>query len=63
MHITAEAAKARAKSIDLAAELKALNAERDELINQVTGSDFELSSVSRELHELKKISGKSVQLD
>jgi SH3 domain protein len=61
--ITAEAAKTGAKSIDLAAELKALNAERDELINQVTGSDFELSSVSRELHELKKISGKSVQLD
>ena len=61
--ITAEAKKTDARNIDLEAQLNAINAERDELLNQVTGSDFELSGVSRELHELKKISGKSVQLD
>lgn len=61
--ITAEAAETGAKSLDLASELKGLKTERDALINQVTASDFELDNVSRELHELKKISGKSVQLD
>ena len=61
--ITAEAKKTDARNIDLEAQLNVINAERDELLNQVTGSDFELSGVSRELHELKKISGKSVQLD
>ena len=61
--ITAEAAETGAKSLDLASELEGLKTERDALINQVTASDFELDNVSRELHELKKISGKSVQLD
>ena len=61
--MTAEAEKTAARNIELEAQLNAINAERDDLISQVTGSDFELSGVSRELHELKKISGKSVQLD
>ncbi len=61
--ISAQADKARAKNIDLESKLAALVTQRDELINQVTGSDFELNGVSAELHELKKISGKSVQLD
>lgn len=61
--ITAEAAETGAKSLDMASELTTLKAERDELINQVTASDFELNSVSRELHELRQVSGKSVQLD
>lgn len=51
------------KSIDLATELEDLKTERDELINQVTASEMAMDSVVQELHELKKISGKSVQLD
>ena len=61
--ITAQAKKAGSESLDMATELETLNTERDELISQVTASDFELNTVSRELHELKKISSRSVQLD
>ena len=40
-----------------------MKSERVELLNQVQGTDSELSSVSQELTQLKQISGKAVQLD
>lgn len=44
-------------------EVKALQAERVELLNQVTNTDSSFRGVSEELAQLKQISGKAVQLD
>jgi SH3 domain protein len=59
----ARAEKATQKSAALASELETLQAERVELINQLSSNDSELGTVSEELTQLKQISGKSVQLD
>lgn len=47
----------------LKSEVKALQAERVELLNQVTNTDSSFRGVSEELAQLKQISGKAVQLD
>ena len=57
------AENATQKSAALASELETLQAERVELVNQLSSNDSELGTVSEELTQLKQISGKSVQLD
>ena len=57
------AAKATEKSSALATEVDALKTERVELLNQLSSNGSELGDVSEELTQLKKISGKAVQLD
>ena len=47
----------------LKSEVKSLQAERVELLNQVTNTDSNFRGVSEELAQLKQISGKAVQLD
>jgi SH3 domain protein len=51
------------RNTELTGELEQLKTERVELLNQIQGTDSELSSVSQELTQLKQISGKAVQLD
>jgi len=52
-----------AESADLLSQLQSLETERDELLAIVSASDTELGQVKQELHQLKQISGKAVQLD
>ena len=59
----ARAEKATTQSAALAVEVKDLKTERVELLNQITSSGSELGDISKELTQLKQISGKSVQLD
>lgn len=59
----AKAEKLSAQNSQLSSELKALQAEQVELLNKINSSDSELGDVSQELANLKKISGKAVQLD
>lgn len=59
----AKAEKLSAQNAQLSSELKALQAEQVELLNKINSSDSELGDVSQELANLKKISGKAVQLD
>ncbi len=47
----------------LKSEVKALQEEQVELLNQVTNTDSSFRGVSEELAQLKQISGKAVQLD
>ena len=58
-----QATQATEKSAALAVELKSLNAERVELLNQLTSNDSELGTVSDQLTQLKQVSGNAVQLD
>ena len=51
------------ESADLATRMQALETEREDLLIQVTISETELEQVRQELHQLKQISGKAVQLD
>ena len=51
------------KSADLVTRVQALETEREDLLIQVTTSETELEQVRQELHQLKQISGKAVQLD
>lgn len=62
------AAVARAEQLadrnaQLTAQLDALQSEKSELTNVASSTGSELESVSKELADLKKISGKAVQLD
>lgn len=59
----ARAEKATQKSAALASELETLQAERVELVNQLSSNDSELGTVSEQLTQLKQISGNAVQLD
>ena len=62
------AAQARAdqlasKNAELTSQLKTLQAEKVDLLNQINSTGSELGDVSQELANLKQISGKAVQLD
>ena len=62
------AAQARAeqlasKNAELASQVKTLQAEKVDLLNQINSTGSELGDVSQELANLKQISGKAVQLD
>lgn len=57
------ATAATAQSAQLAEEVKALKAERASLSTQVSSKSGDFDKVANELAALKKISGKSVQLD
>lgn len=57
------ASKATERSTSLTKEVQSLKTERAKLLSQINNSGSELDSVSTELTDLKKISGKSVQLD
>ncbi|MDG1943668.1 MAG: TIGR04211 family SH3 domain-containing protein [Halioglobus sp.] len=61
--LSKQAEKSMTESTDLNSELEILRAQQAELLEKLTtgGSDFD--AVSQELAQLKKISGKSVQLD
>ena len=52
-----------AQNAELTSQLKTLQAEKLELLNKANTTDSELGSVSRELANLKQISGNAVQLD
>jgi SH3 domain protein len=51
------------ESADLVTQVQVLETEREDLLIQVTTSETELEQVRQELHQLKQISGKAVQLD
>jgi len=51
------------ESADQLSKLQSLETERDELLAIITASDSELGQVKQELHQLKQVSGKAVQLD
>jgi len=51
------------ESADQLSKLQSLENERDELLAVITASDAELGQVKQELHQLKQVSGKAVQLD
>ena len=62
------AAQARAeqlasKNAELASQVKTLQAEKVDLLNQINSTGSELGDVSQELANLKQISGQAVQLD
>jgi SH3 domain protein len=59
----AQTARTGEQSAGMVSELEAVTIERDALFEQLTGSDLDLETVSRQLQELKQVSGKSVQLD
>lgn len=51
------------KNANLASETSTLKTERVDVLNQIQSTDGQLDKASRELAELKKISGNAVQLD
>ena len=60
---TAEMAATGAKSAGMTSRVQELETEREELLAKIVASDTELDQVRQELHQLKQISGKAVQLD
>lgn len=61
--VAKQAAKTGEESASLAHSLEELQAERQELLHQISSTGSELDEVTQELHQLKQISGKAVQLD
>jgi SH3 domain protein len=59
----ARAEKLAAENENLSAQLNKLQTQKSELANKASSTDSQLDSVSRELADLKKVSGKAVQLD
>ncbi len=59
----AQAERLGARNAELSAELESLQAEKAELLNKISSTDSTLGEVSQELTDLKKISGKAVELD
>lgn len=57
------AANLKVKNTSLAGETNALKSERVEALNQIKNTDGQLEEITRELSELKQISGNAVQLD
>ena len=55
--------KSGEESADLSTQLKTLEAEREDLVIKLDASENGLEQVRQELHQLKQISGKAVQLD
>ena len=55
--------KSGEESADLSTQLKTLDTERESLIVSLDASENSLEQVRQELHQLKQISGKAVQLD
>lgn len=55
--------KSGEESADLSTQLKTLEAEREDLVIRLDASENGLEQVRQELHQLKQISGKAVQLD
>ena len=51
------------ESADLSTQLRTLETERENLIVRLDASENSLEQVRQELHQLKQISGKAVQLD
>ncbi len=51
------------ESADMTTQIQELETEREDFLIMITTSDAELDQVRQELHQLKKISGKAVQLD
>jgi len=58
-----KAAKLEAANTALSSETTALKTERVDVLNQIQSTDGQLDAVTRELTELKQISGNAVQLD
>jgi len=58
-----KAAQLEAKNASLASEASALKTERVDVLNQIQSTDGQLEDVTRELTQLKQISGNAVQLD
>ena len=58
-----KAADLQKKNAALATEATALKTERVDVLNQIQSTDGQLDEVSRELTQLKQISGNAVQLD
>jgi SH3 domain protein len=52
-----------ARNAELSTELKSVQQERLDLLNQLNSTEGNLGSISDELNQLKQISGKAVQLD
>ncbi|WP_262500866.1 TIGR04211 family SH3 domain-containing protein [Pseudohalioglobus sediminis] len=59
----ARAEQLAARNAELTAAMAALETEKTELLTTATSTGSELDSVAKELADLKKISGKAVQLD
>lgn len=59
----ARAEQLAAQNAELSSQLKTLQAEKLELLNQVNSTDSELGDVTQQLANLKQISGNAVQLD
>jgi len=55
--------KSGEESADLSTQLKTLETEREDLVVRLDASENGLELVRQELHQLKQISGKAVQLD
>ena len=55
--------KSGEESADLSTQLKTLETEREDLVVRLDASENGLEQVRQELHQLKQISGKAVQLD
>lgn len=60
---TQQIAESGEESADMTTQIQELETEREDLLIMITTSDAELDQVRQELHQLKKISGKAVQLD
>ncbi len=58
-----KAAKLEAENTALSNEATVLKTERVDVLNQIQSTDGQLEAVTRELTELKQISGNAVQLD
>ncbi len=58
-----KAADLETRNTALTTETSSLKSERVEVLNQIQSTDSELEEVTRELTQLKQISGKAVQLD
>lgn len=50
-------------SIELASTMQAQAADPAELLNRINSCDADFNTVAQELHQLKQVSGKAVQLD
>ena len=60
---TAKIAATGEKSVGMTSRVQELETEREELLAKIVTSDAELDQARQEPHQLKKISGKAVQLD
>jgi SH3 domain protein len=60
---TLQVEKTGEERADLATQAQELKTEREELLIKITTSDIELEQARQELHQLKQISGKAVQMD